>query len=110
MHKSTGTSYTIETFTRHGSDNVRSLNILKLSSLIKTLKNKGLVTLSEHILDSDFIYFVRPFYKFGNAVDALKSSKINQLNENELRDGARALSFALSTIHTLGYLHGDVRP
>ena len=110
MHKSTGKSYIIETIAHQSSDSLSSLNVLHLSSLIRLLKQEGLLSLSEHILDENFICLVRPFYKFGNVVMALNNLKMSQLNENELRDGARTLSLALSTIHTLGYLHGDVRP
>ena len=55
-------------------------------------------------------YFVRPFYTYGNVIQALTHTKENKLSEKELRDGARTISLALNTIHRLGYLHGDVRP
>ena len=66
--------------------------------------------LSECILEDDFIYLVRPFQNIGNLCQAFKSSKINQLTEGEMRDGAYDICQALNSIHSVGFLHGDVRP
>ena len=107
--KSTSKSYIIKVITRQVSDSFRSLSILNLFHFIQPLKQEELLSLQEHILDREFIYFVSSFHQYGNVIQELTRSKISQLNENELRDGARTLSLALNSIHKLGYLHGDVR-
>ena len=66
--------------------------------------------LSECILDHDFIYLVRPFRNSGSLCQALKRENITQLTEKEMRAGTYSICQALNTIHSVGFLHGDVRP
>ena len=66
--------------------------------------------LSEYIVEENFTYLIRPYYNLGNLCDTLANCRVNQLTEEELRYGARAVCKALNTIHKAGYLHGDVRP
>ena len=77
---------------------------------MKPLKQKGLLTLSDYIIDEDIIHLVRPRYNRGNLIQALFLVNIFKLTEQELRSGAYTIFTALSTIHKVGYLHGDVRP
>ena len=78
--------------------------------MIDPLKQDGLMRLTEYIIEDDFIYLIRPFYNQGNLCEAIKSFNVNQLTEDEIRERAYTLCQALATIHSVGYVHGDVRP
>ena len=110
VHKQTRKPHVIKIIKRVDNSKSCSLSELHLWSVLEPMKKDGLAPLTEHIVDDDFIYLVRPSYNFGNVLEALKSLKINQLNEKELRRGAPILFSSLNIIHKAGYLHGDMRP
>ena len=64
----------------------------------------------EHIVDKDFIYLMRTYWNRGNLIEAMIATQSNVLTEEEIRKPVRNIFQALSAIHKVGYLHGDVRP
>ena len=110
VHKQTRKAHVIKIIKRLNSNSSCSLSELHLQSILEPMKKDGFAPLTEHIIDDDFIYLIRPSFNCGNVLEALKNYGVNQLTENELRRGAPVFFGALNTIHKAGYLHGDVRP
>ena len=99
VHKETRKPHAIKIIKRLNSTDSCGLSELHLQSILDPMKKDGFAPLTEHIIDDAFIYLVRPSYNCGNILKALKSCKLNQLSEHELRRGAPIIFSALNTIH-----------
>ena len=62
VNKETRKAYVIKIIKRLNSNSSCSLSELHLQSILEPMKKDGFAPLTEHIIDDDFIYLVRPSF------------------------------------------------
>lgn len=110
-HKTTNKVVAIKVISYdQNSQSDEQLGELTLESHLEPLEQSGIMKMSEHIVEENFTYLVRPYYNQGNLIEAMNDHRINLLTEKEIGKKAQYICDALAAIHSVGFVHGDVRP